>query len=157
MCSDQVGRRQSLIPQASEHLAPVWPVERRRLRRAARKRDMGHEFMGEVVEVGRDSKDALKVGDRVVIPFTIICGECVQCRRSYFSACERTNRNKNVADKMFGHTTAGLFGYTHLTGGYQGGLPMFSSDPTFWTTVVAILGTTISPSSPFSIPGMQPS
>jgi threonine dehydrogenase-like Zn-dependent dehydrogenase len=82
---------------------------------------MGHEFMGEVVEVGRDSKDALKVGDRVVIPFTIICGECEQCRRGYFSVCERTNRNKNVADKMFGHTTAGLFGYTHLTGGYQGG------------------------------------
>ncbi|MBV9111721.1 MAG: glutathione-dependent formaldehyde dehydrogenase [Hyphomicrobiales bacterium] len=82
---------------------------------------MGHEFMGEVVEVGPDAREALRVGDRVVIPFTIICGECDQCRRGYFSVCERTNRNKNVADKMFGHATAGLFGYTHLTGGYPGG------------------------------------
>src|ERR1700710_1534028 len=82
---------------------------------------MGHEFMGEVVEVGPDSKHALKVGERVVIPFTIICGECEQCRRGNFSVCERSNRNKDVADKVFGHTTAGLFGYTHLTGGYPGG------------------------------------
>jgi len=82
---------------------------------------MGHETMGEVVEVGRGAKQALKVGDRVVIPFTIICGECEQCRRGNFSVCERTNRNKQVAEKAFGHTTAGLFGYTHLTGGYPGG------------------------------------
>ncbi|MBV9519655.1 MAG: glutathione-dependent formaldehyde dehydrogenase [Hyphomicrobiales bacterium] len=82
---------------------------------------MGHEFMGEVVEVGADAIEALRVGDRVVIPFTIICGECDQCRRGYFSVCERTNRNKNMADKVFGHATAGLFGYTHLTGGYPGG------------------------------------
>src|SRR3954467_14684311 len=82
---------------------------------------MGHEFMGEVVEVGSDSRHALKVGERVVIPFTIICGDCEQCHRGNFSVCERTNRNKSVADKMFGHTTAGLFGYTHLTGGYPGG------------------------------------
>ena len=81
---------------------------------------MGHETMGEVVEVGRDNK-ALKVGDRVVVPFTITCGECDQCRRGNFSVCERTNRNKALADKLFGHTTAGLFGYTHLTGGYPGG------------------------------------
>jgi threonine dehydrogenase-like Zn-dependent dehydrogenase len=81
---------------------------------------MGHEFMGEVVEVGRDNKK-LKVGDRVVVPFTITCGECEQCRRGNFSVCERSNRNKEVADKLFGHTTAGLFGYTHLTGGYPGG------------------------------------
>jgi threonine dehydrogenase-like Zn-dependent dehydrogenase len=81
---------------------------------------IGHEFMGEVVEVGRDNKK-LKVGDRVVVPFTICCGECEQCRRGNFSVCERSNRNKDVADKLFGHTTAGLFGYTHLTGGYAGG------------------------------------
>ncbi|HUP09321.1 MAG TPA: zinc-dependent alcohol dehydrogenase [Caldimonas sp.] len=81
---------------------------------------MGHEFMGEVVEVGRDTK-RLKVGDRVVVPFTICCGECDQCRRGNWSVCERSNRNKHLADKMFGHTTAGLFGYTHLTGGYAGG------------------------------------
>jgi threonine dehydrogenase-like Zn-dependent dehydrogenase len=86
---------------------------------------MGHEMMGEVVEVGRGlnggSKKHLKKGDRVVVPFTIICGECEQCQRGNFSVCERTNRNKEMADKVFGHTTAGLFGYTHLTGGYPGG------------------------------------
>ncbi|MGZ8410397.1 MAG: alcohol dehydrogenase catalytic domain-containing protein, partial [Hyphomicrobium sp.] len=81
---------------------------------------MGHEFMGEVVEVGPENRK-LAVGDRVVVPFTIVCGECDQCRRGYFSVCERTNRNKAMADKAFGHTTAGLFGYTHLTGGYPGG------------------------------------
>ncbi|WP_298013768.1 zinc-dependent alcohol dehydrogenase [uncultured Aquabacterium sp.] len=81
---------------------------------------MGHEFMGEVVEVGAENK-RLKVGDRVVVPFTIICGECDQCRRGNFSVCERSNRKKDLADKVFGHSTAGLFGYTHLTGGYAGG------------------------------------
>ena len=81
---------------------------------------IGHEFMGEVVEVGRENKK-LKVGDRVVVPFTICCGECEQCRRGFFSVCERSNRNAGIASKAFGHTTAGLFGYTHLTGGYAGG------------------------------------
>jgi threonine dehydrogenase-like Zn-dependent dehydrogenase len=81
---------------------------------------VGHEFMGEVVEIGRDNKK-LKVGDRVVVPFTIVCGECDQCRRGYFSVCERTNRKRENAELAFGHTTAGLFGYTHLTGGYPGG------------------------------------
>ena len=81
---------------------------------------LGHEFMGEVVEVGSENRK-LKVGDRVVVPFTICCGECEQCRRGNWSVCERTNRNKDIADKLFGHTTAGLFGYTHLTGGYAGG------------------------------------
>ena len=81
---------------------------------------LGHEFMGEVVEVGAENKK-LKKGDRVIVPFTIICGECDQCKRGFFSVCERTNRNKEMADKVFGHTTAGLFGYTHLTGGYPGG------------------------------------
>lgn len=81
---------------------------------------MGHEFMGEVVEVGAENK-ALKVGDRVVVPFTIFCGECDQCKRGNFSVCERSNPNKEMADKVFGHATAGLFGYSHLTGGYAGG------------------------------------
>jgi len=81
---------------------------------------LGHEFMGEVVDVGAENH-RLKVGDRVVVPFTIICGECDQCRRGNFSLCERTNRNKDTADKAFGHTAAGLFGYSHLTGGYSGG------------------------------------
>jgi threonine dehydrogenase-like Zn-dependent dehydrogenase len=82
---------------------------------------MGHETMGEVVEVGSGMGGKLKKGDRVVIPFTISCGECEQCRRGNFSVCETTNRKKDLADKVFGHTTAGLFGYTHLTGGYPGG------------------------------------
>lgn len=82
---------------------------------------MGHEFMGEVVETGKGVNGALKKGERIVVPFTIICGECDQCKRGFFSVCERSNRNKHIADKAFGHTTAGLFGYTHLTGGYQGG------------------------------------
>ena len=82
---------------------------------------MGHETMGVVVEVGSSARSALTVGDRVVIPFTIICGECEQCKRGNFSVCERTNRNKGLADKAFGHSTAGLFGYSHLTGGYSGG------------------------------------
>ncbi|MEJ1158309.1 zinc-dependent alcohol dehydrogenase [Prosthecomicrobium sp. N25] len=81
---------------------------------------VGHEFMGEVVEVGSENKK-LKVGDRVVVPFTIVCGECDQCRRGNFSVCERTNRNREMAETAFGHSTAGLFGYTHLTGGYAGG------------------------------------
>lgn len=89
---------------------------------------MGHEFMGEVMEVGSANKK-LKVGDRVVVPFTIVCGECDQCRRGNFSVCERTNRNKDVADKVFGHTTAGLYGYTHLTGGYAGGQAEYARVP----------------------------
>lgn len=98
---------------------------------------MGHEFMGEVVEVGKDNA-ALKVGDRVVVPFTIICGECDQCRRGNFSVCERSNRSKEAADKMFGHTTAGLFGYTHLTGGYAGGQAEYVRVPFADTTHVKI-------------------
>jgi threonine dehydrogenase-like Zn-dependent dehydrogenase len=82
---------------------------------------MGHEMMGEVVEVGVGVNGKLKKGERVVVPFTIICGECEQCQRGNFSVCEKTNRRKNLADKVFGHATAGLFGYTHLTGGYPGG------------------------------------
>jgi threonine dehydrogenase-like Zn-dependent dehydrogenase len=81
---------------------------------------LGHECMGEVVEVGPQNK-ALKVGDRVVVPFTITCGECEQCRRGNWSVCERSNRNKDIGDKVYGHATAGLYGYTHLTGGYPGG------------------------------------
>jgi threonine dehydrogenase-like Zn-dependent dehydrogenase len=81
---------------------------------------MGHEFMGEVVEVGSANKK-LKVGDRVVVPFTIVCGDCDQCKAGNFSVCERSNRNRDLQTKAFGHQTAGLFGYTHLTGGYAGG------------------------------------
>ena len=81
---------------------------------------VGHEAMGEVVEVGRDNKK-LKVGDRVVVPFTISCGECFFCTRGYFSGCERTNPNGKLASELWGHSPAGLFGYSHLLGGYPGG------------------------------------
>lgn len=82
---------------------------------------IGHEMMGEVVETGKGVNGALKKGDRIVVPFTITCGACDQCKRGNFSVCERSNRNKAMADAVFGHATAGLFGYTHLTGGYPGG------------------------------------
>jgi threonine dehydrogenase-like Zn-dependent dehydrogenase len=81
---------------------------------------VGHECMGEVVEVGAGNAK-LRVGDRVVIPFTICCGECDQCLRGNWSVCERSNRNKQLGDLAFGHSPAGLFGYSHLTGGYAGG------------------------------------
>jgi threonine dehydrogenase-like Zn-dependent dehydrogenase len=80
---------------------------------------VGHECMGEVVEVGRDNK-ALKVGDRVVVPFTIACGECFFCTKGFFSGCERSNPNAKMAEKLWGHSPSGLFGYSHLTGGYSG-------------------------------------
>lgn len=81
---------------------------------------LGHETMGEVVEVGRENQK-LKVGDRVVVPFTISCGECFFCKRGFYSGCERSNPNKAQAAKMWGHSPAGLFGYSHLLGGFPGG------------------------------------
>ena len=81
---------------------------------------LGHEFMGEVVEVGQGFTK-FKKGDRIVVPFNINCGECDQCRRGNWSVCERSNRNAALAAAQFGYTTAGLFGYSHLTGGYAGG------------------------------------
>jgi threonine dehydrogenase-like Zn-dependent dehydrogenase len=99
---------------------------------------MGHETMGEVVEVGSAAKRTLKVGDRVVIPFTIVCGECDQCRRGNFSVCQTTNRKGELSDKAFGHRTAGLFGYTHLTGGYPGGQAEYLRVPFADTTHVKV-------------------
>jgi threonine dehydrogenase-like Zn-dependent dehydrogenase len=81
---------------------------------------IGHETMGEVVEVGAENKQ-LKVGDRIVVPFTISCGECFFCQRGFYSACERTNPNAAKAAELWGHSPAGLFGYSHLLGGYSGG------------------------------------
>lgn len=81
---------------------------------------VGHETMGEVVDVGKDNSK-LKVGDRVVVPFTIACGECFFCRRGFFSGCERSNPNKDKAAKLWGNSPAGLFGYSHLLGGFSGG------------------------------------
>ena len=81
---------------------------------------LGHEFMGEVVEVGSPNHK-LKKGDRVVVPFNINCGECRMCKLGNWSCCLKSNRNGAMAAKMFGYPTAGLFGYSHLTGGYWGG------------------------------------
>lgn len=81
---------------------------------------LGHEFMGEVVETGPAVKN-LRKGDRVVIPFTISCGACFFCKRDLWSLCDNSNPNAVAAEKMWGHSPAGLFGYSHLTGGYAGG------------------------------------
>ncbi|MEG5083132.1 zinc-dependent alcohol dehydrogenase [Microcoleus sp. AT8-B4] len=89
---------------------------------------MGHEFMGEVVELGSQVKK-LKKGDRVVIPFTISCGSCFFCNRDLWSLCDNSNPNAGLAEKMFGHSPAGLFGYSHLTGGYAGGQAEYARVP----------------------------
>ncbi|MEZ0229290.1 MAG: zinc-dependent alcohol dehydrogenase [Planctomycetota bacterium] len=81
---------------------------------------LGHEFMGEVIEVGSEVEN-LSVGDRVVIPFPIACGSCFSCEDGFDSCCENSNPNAWMAEKMFGHATCGIFGYSHLTGGYAGG------------------------------------
>ncbi len=81
---------------------------------------MGHENMGEVVEVGSEVRN-LKKGDRVVVPFVIACGECFFCQKKLFAACERTNPNAEMARKAMGHSPAGLFGFSHMLGGYSGG------------------------------------
>ena len=81
---------------------------------------LGHEPMGEVIEVGRDVT-RLKKGDRVVVPFTISCGECYFCGKGLFSLCDRSNPNAEMAAKVMGQSPAGLFGYSHLVGGFAGG------------------------------------
>src|SRR4051812_45876470 len=88
----------------------------------------GHEFMGEVVETGRGVSN-LSVGDRVVVPFPIACGNCWACRHELYSVCENSNPNAGLAEKAFGHPTAGIFGYSHLTGGYAGGQAEYARVP----------------------------
>ncbi len=91
---------------------------------------VGHEFMGEVVEVGPAIKqDKLKVGDRVVVPFTIACGRCFFCERQLWSLCENTNPNYWIAEKMMGYSPSGLFGYSHMMGGYAGGQAQYARVP----------------------------
>jgi threonine dehydrogenase-like Zn-dependent dehydrogenase len=81
---------------------------------------LGHEFMGEVVEIGPEVKK-LKIGDRVVVPFTISCGNCFFCKEELWSLCDNSNPNAWLAEKMYGYSAAGLYGYSHIYGGYAGG------------------------------------
>jgi threonine dehydrogenase-like Zn-dependent dehydrogenase len=89
---------------------------------------LGHEFMGEIVEVGK-GVGRLAVGDRVVVPFPIACGNCFQCARGMFSVCENSNPNAGMAEKLWGHAPAGIFGYSALTGGYAGGQAEYARVP----------------------------
>ncbi len=89
---------------------------------------LGHEFMGEVVECGRAIKN-LKVGDRVVVPFNIACGNCNACRSEAYSLCENSNPNAYIPEKLFGHPIGGAFGYSHMTGGFAGGQAQYARVP----------------------------
>jgi threonine dehydrogenase-like Zn-dependent dehydrogenase len=89
---------------------------------------LGHEFMGEIVELGSEVKN-LKIGDRVVVPFPIACGNCFFCEEKLYSVCENSNPNAWMAEKMWGHSPAGIFGYSHLTGGYAGGQAEYARVP----------------------------
>jgi threonine dehydrogenase-like Zn-dependent dehydrogenase len=89
---------------------------------------LGHEFMGEVVEVGPGVRN-LKPGDRVVVPFPIACGQCAMCQRDLFSLCENSNPNAWMAEQFWGHSPAGIFGYSHMLGGYAGGQAEYARVP----------------------------
>jgi threonine dehydrogenase-like Zn-dependent dehydrogenase len=89
---------------------------------------LGHEFMGEVVECGPEVKK-LKAGDRVVVSFPISCGSCFFCQKTLFSLCENSNPNAAIAEKMFGHSPAGIFGYSHMLGGFAGGQAEYARVP----------------------------
>jgi threonine dehydrogenase-like Zn-dependent dehydrogenase len=89
---------------------------------------LGHEFMGQIVEVGKGVGN-LAVGDRVVVPFPIACGNCFQCSRGMFSICENSNPNAGMAEKLWGHAPAGIYGYSALTGGYAGGQAEYARVP----------------------------
>ncbi|WP_029009236.1 zinc-dependent alcohol dehydrogenase [Azospirillum halopraeferens] len=89
---------------------------------------LGHEFMGEIVETGREVK-TLKVGDRVVVPFPIACGHCLSCESQLYSVCENSNPNAAMAEGLWGYSPSGIFGYSHLTGGYAGGQAEYARVP----------------------------
>ncbi len=89
---------------------------------------LGHEFMGEVIVVGSEVRK-FRPGDKVVVPFTISCGNCYFCRKQLYSLCDNTNPGKELAIPLMGHATAGMFGYSHMTGGYAGGQAEFVRVP----------------------------
>lgn len=89
---------------------------------------VGHEFMGEVVEVGKNVTN-LRPGDRIVVPFTISCGRCFFCQKQMFSVCDNSNPNAWIAEKFYGYSPAGLFGYSHMLGGYAGGQAEYARVP----------------------------
>ena len=89
---------------------------------------LGHEFMGEVVETGKEVKN-LKKGDRVVVPFTIACGGCFFCNKDLWSLCDNSNPNTWMAEKFYGHSPSGIYGYSHLLGGYAGGQAEYARIP----------------------------
>mgnify|MGYP003143268329 FL=1 len=101
---------------------------------------LGHEFMGEVVEIG-SAVTRLKVGDRVVVPFTIACGECFFCKKQMYSLCDNSNPKSHLAEAQMGHATCGMFGYSHMTGGVSGGqaelvrVPHADVGPTYFRPV----------------------
>ena len=103
---------------------------------------LGHEFMGEVVETGAEVR-SVAVGDRVVVPFPIACGACWSCSHELYSLCENSNPNATMAEKLWGHSTAGMYGYSHLTGGYPGGQAELARVP--WADV-----------NPFKVPEGMP-
>ncbi len=91
---------------------------------------LGHEFMGEVVEIGPGvDREKLKIGDRVIIPFTIACGHCRSCEDQLWSLCDNSNPNAWIAEKLMGYSPSGLFGYTHMMGGYAGGQAQYARVP----------------------------
>src|SRR5687767_3635177 len=89
---------------------------------------LGHEFMGEVVEVGKETT-RLEIGDRVVVPFTIACGRCYFCKEQLWSLCDNSNPNAWMAEKLYGYSASGLFGYSHIYGGYAGGQAEYARVP----------------------------
>ena len=89
---------------------------------------LGHEFMGEVVDVGEEVQN-LRIGDRVVVPFPIACGQCFYCKRDLWSLCDNSNPNAALAEAMYGHSPAGIYGYSHMLGGYAGGQAEFARVP----------------------------